>query len=1542
MAEYAQRQAPTAKPALRRPGAETAVLSNATESIHQAPQLQRSVAADPVVAVHPKAVMRPWQAKMHVDSASSPAEAEADCAAHEIVHQKSNVQARFSSTGVQHSPWVNRLSRKIQRQPFGYPGPRNAAPKGLSGADAQPAPDMLVQAKCDHCEKEDVGSMKIQRVAKEEEAQAKCLHCDEETQRVEDGGPGTPAIASPVNHLEGFIASEESANRVEQRKQLGEPLPEPLKGTMESGFGADFSGVRIHKDQESAALNQDLKAKAFTTGAHIFFGQGQFDPLGKDGQELVAHELAHTVQQGVVGPKKVEPVVSEVAKTTQEDFSAGLEAKATSEKAEKEKVLADAQKSEQEVNISPPVVVSAASEVVSTLTPPTLPVAVSVPVESNVPTLALPKEEVPAEQKPQALPSSQKQGPPDLKALKAMNPLDAQGGFKAAKIEQPTLDTSSGTSVLQSIAALPPTQQNLAMKQAGKALNKAQAGERKSVEKNLPEIDQPTGLGRNDFKKQKSEKGKSAGPVALKHGGRGKGKKLDTHVPSPKTPTPGSKIPKVQTKDVPDAHALGNMIAGLPTRDPALSTSYGPRPPVDLSGDADPNQNAALQSQADGQMNSAHALAHQEVQKDFGENDMYPSVRPKRLKAKHAMGPPPAFESSKVGPLPLLSSEMVNAWDPELQKIHQSEFDGGAQKALDGQAEYDAKSQLAYQENMGKIEEETEKTRQAQKDVQDKGRSEVAQHRNKWQAENEAVRAQYEKDSGRERAKVNQDIDAKVNEANLKVEEECKAAEQKAETATKESYEEADKTKRDADEKRKNRSWWEKVGDAVGDFFNMLKDAICKIFDKLREAVKGFIEFAKKAVSFIIDMARDLVVGLIKAFAEVLKGFVRIALAAFPTLRDKFIGYIDTAVEKTIKAIDYLAEGLKSIANMFLDFIGSVWNALLDVAQGLVMLQVMFYEMIITGNTELLDGIANLYNSATSMTGEMFWDAVFFEMTGQDAAEPLEDIEWKNEAEKEAGLAARIEEISQQNGAAGMPSEAAGGVQEGMEEPVSGIEMDSVPQEDLDPELLAQVAQLADGEEKEIAGASNPVTMKELAGGQPEEGQAIGGTEPGENLEDAGGGTAKVEGITAEGGKNPFEQTDQEKLDDMIAKMQPNCNDKAEGGGDSGPLPAEAKVGPLPTSVRRQHIMNQLTTGLSNWWTCNWPTVVAILAGVLVVGVVLTIVTAGGFLAILPVIMEALAAIFMAAMLVKMEGHIKDFLTQAWKGGSGIMDGAKSLARGLAVGAVELIFNVIFKVGGSIFAAIKAIIKAVIKGLKYLIKGAVRLIKGAVKAVVRMVLKSGKVAGGYLVKKGKYVFQGMQKGFSRGAKSLKDLGNRVLKFIKFKRIVIEKRGEWFRLLGEVNPMVPITPWLSIDLSPSGRLNQSHEYFGFATGVENILKIGKKIKGNVLKLTQKDWDHIIKSHVRSTFDASERVGKNVTTIFEGTPSEYMEYMVRAIENPRVVREIQQALNQGLTGFNIENIVVRGQAFTLSVDLVNLSINTFHATGRLSQKFTKILH
>ncbi len=77
----------------------------------------------------------------------------------------------------------------------------------------------------------------------------------------------------------------------------GQPLDRQARAFMEPRFGRDFSHIRVHTDAAAAESAHSVGALAYAAGHHIAFNAGAFNPSTDAGRNLLAHELAHTVQQ---------------------------------------------------------------------------------------------------------------------------------------------------------------------------------------------------------------------------------------------------------------------------------------------------------------------------------------------------------------------------------------------------------------------------------------------------------------------------------------------------------------------------------------------------------------------------------------------------------------------------------------------------------------------------------------------------------------------------------------------------------------------------------------------------------------------------------------------------------------------------------------------------------------------------------------------------------------------------------------------------------------------------------------------------------------------------------------------------------------------------------------------------------------------------------------------------------------------------------------------------------------------------------------------
>jgi hypothetical protein len=155
----------------------------------------------------------------------------------------------------------------------------SAAPGG-SDAGASPAPvapvpsvGATVQRECAACA---AGGKRC----------AECEEKDEELRRASATGQTITAGADPV--------------RVESRLAAlgpGQPLATDLRGFFEPRFGHDFGAVRLHTGSTAAAAATAARARAFTLRQDVVFGAGEYAPASRGGRRLIAHELAHVVQQ---------------------------------------------------------------------------------------------------------------------------------------------------------------------------------------------------------------------------------------------------------------------------------------------------------------------------------------------------------------------------------------------------------------------------------------------------------------------------------------------------------------------------------------------------------------------------------------------------------------------------------------------------------------------------------------------------------------------------------------------------------------------------------------------------------------------------------------------------------------------------------------------------------------------------------------------------------------------------------------------------------------------------------------------------------------------------------------------------------------------------------------------------------------------------------------------------------------------------------------------------------------------------------------------
>lgn len=226
----------------------------------------------------------PIQAKLSVSSPDDPQEKEADAVADQVMRmpEQAAAPAQKEEEKIQAKEEKEELQAKLQ------------------------TPAIAVQRKCAACEKEDKVQTKLYRMIQRSEDSSISFADDAAGETTADyninrkelalhssdiiqcSGRGPPA-GFPQANFESSLSSS---------KGSGSPLPDTTKQFMESRFGADFSGVRIHTGSYAENLSTGIHAQAFTHGNDIYFNSGKYSPHTEAGGTLLAHELTHTIQQG--------------------------------------------------------------------------------------------------------------------------------------------------------------------------------------------------------------------------------------------------------------------------------------------------------------------------------------------------------------------------------------------------------------------------------------------------------------------------------------------------------------------------------------------------------------------------------------------------------------------------------------------------------------------------------------------------------------------------------------------------------------------------------------------------------------------------------------------------------------------------------------------------------------------------------------------------------------------------------------------------------------------------------------------------------------------------------------------------------------------------------------------------------------------------------------------------------------------------------------------------------------------------------------------
>ncbi|MEM7061805.1 MAG: DUF4157 domain-containing protein [Cyanobacteria bacterium P01_B01_bin.77] len=249
------------------------------------------------------------QPKLTVSKPNDPFEQEADAMARAVVNQTNTLHSTAKAENQ-----IHRVSMKDEE-----PDQPNPELMKMEEEEAQTKPELMAMEEEEAQTKPELMRMEeeeaqtkpeLMKMEEEEEAQTKpeLMAMEEEEPQAKPelmrsatdsaqtkSSKGKPTKPSPEKAQK--TPKDTLAQRLKQKKGMGQPLPAQTQKAMARAFKYDFSDVMIHTGDDAVQMTRELKAQAFTHGKDIYFNEGKYNPETSSGQELLAHELTHVVQQ---------------------------------------------------------------------------------------------------------------------------------------------------------------------------------------------------------------------------------------------------------------------------------------------------------------------------------------------------------------------------------------------------------------------------------------------------------------------------------------------------------------------------------------------------------------------------------------------------------------------------------------------------------------------------------------------------------------------------------------------------------------------------------------------------------------------------------------------------------------------------------------------------------------------------------------------------------------------------------------------------------------------------------------------------------------------------------------------------------------------------------------------------------------------------------------------------------------------------------------------------------------------------------------------
>ncbi len=248
------------------------------------------------------------QRRLQIGAAADPLEEEADLAADWVMRMPDPPLAQRLCAECEKEEDILRRKPVVPREILAQPKLEVGAADDPLEAEADRVADHVMrmpdrpfaQRRCEECDEEE------ERVSRTPYALMRktCGACDQQSAQHEH--PPVSFLQRKARADAGDV-SDAAAEHISATRGAGAPMPAETQAFMEDRFGADFSGVSIHEGASAADLSSELAAQAFTVGKDVYFNEGKYAPSTSEGQQLLAHELVHVVQQSPDVRRKQSP-----------------------------------------------------------------------------------------------------------------------------------------------------------------------------------------------------------------------------------------------------------------------------------------------------------------------------------------------------------------------------------------------------------------------------------------------------------------------------------------------------------------------------------------------------------------------------------------------------------------------------------------------------------------------------------------------------------------------------------------------------------------------------------------------------------------------------------------------------------------------------------------------------------------------------------------------------------------------------------------------------------------------------------------------------------------------------------------------------------------------------------------------------------------------------------------------------------------------------------------------------------------------------------